>query len=246
VDGLRKEGERMRETFKKRRADKDARYDDGVRKKRMNEEERRQIRLKWSRQKVSLSKHGILELFSNRFGKVEEVELIGRKSNAALVTFQNASSCKPCVEAYLDSDEMRASYVGQRKDEEHISPSEPAIRVDGSWKDRESVEERKLRQAAERESLLRQMETEEEDCDGGGGSSGRSFQATAQNQSSERMPHRAKNVATKSSFPPKFPPQAKDGARKLTAIERLEEMERLILKDLISPSTLRSIQITDC
>eukprot|EP00957_Ditylum_brightwellii_P104318 7946094-Ditylum_brightwellii.AAC.1 len=49
---------------------------------------------------------------------MEDVELLGAKGNAALVTFANASSCLPCVEEYLDSDAMRAMFVGARKKDE--------------------------------------------------------------------------------------------------------------------------------
>jgi len=231
VDGLKKAGKRMRETYGERRADEDARYDRSESRKRKDEVNRRQIHLRWSRQKVSHSKNDIFKLFSDRFGAVEEVELIGSKGNAALITFQSASSCKPCVEAYLQSNEMRATFVGKRKDEENMTSSEPAISLDDGWKDRESVEERKLRQAAERESLLRQMEMEE--------TSGQPFQATGQNQPRERVSHPAKKMAKTSSFPPKFPSQA----LKLTSLERLEEMEVLILKDLLSPIILKKIQI---
>jgi len=234
VDGLKKAGKRMRETYGERRADEDARYDRSESRRRKDEVNRRQIHLRWSRQKVSHSKNDIFKLFSDRFGDVMEVELIGNKGNAALITFQSASSCKPCVEAYLQSNEMRATFVGKRKDEENLTSSEPAISLDDGWKDRESVEERKLRQAAERESLLRQMEMEE--------TSGQPFQATDENQPRERVSHPAKKMAKVSSFPPKFPSQA----TKLTSLERLEEMEVLILKDLLSPISLKKIQIMGC
>merc|ERR1719491_2506114 len=53
VDGLKKAGKRMRETYGERRADEDARYDRSENRKWKEEVNRRQIHLRWSRQKIS-------------------------------------------------------------------------------------------------------------------------------------------------------------------------------------------------
>ena len=34
----------------------------------------------------------------------------------AMVTFRDASSCRPCVDAFRDSKKMRAKFVGSQKD----------------------------------------------------------------------------------------------------------------------------------
>ena len=73
--------------------------------------------------------------------------------------------CTPCVEAYLDSDEMRASYVGPRKEEEERMKIQKEQRTllqqhnrASAQKDHESVDDYKLRHTAEREKILRQLE----------------------------------------------------------------------------------------
>ena len=44
------------------------------------------------------------------------MEFLGKKGNQAMVTFRDASSCRPCVDAFRDSKEMRAKFVGSQKD----------------------------------------------------------------------------------------------------------------------------------
>jgi len=239
VEGLRKAGQKMREAFGERLANKEMMSAKAMRRKQKEELENRQIRLKWSR-KNSYSEHGITKLLSTH-GEVEEVELVGKKGNGALVTFQIASSCKSCVDSYLNSDVMRASFVGKRKDEENDYISEPTIRLD-EGRERESLEGRKLRQAAERERLLREMEDE-------GSNVGVTIPKPSVDLPDDafcrnRMSTPTKTMNKKSVFPPKLPPRTEDDTRKLTALERLEEMERIILEGLICPSLLRKIQIT--
>jgi len=77
--------------------------------------ERRQVRLKWSRKKLSPTVASLEDEMST-FGKVQSVEMVDDKK--ALVTFSHASSVPPCVEHYAESSVLRAHYVGIRRDEE--------------------------------------------------------------------------------------------------------------------------------
>ena len=142
--------------------------------------EDRQVRLKWSRKKLSISpsEDSLAHLLQPLFGPVERVELLGTKGNLALVTFAARESCTPCVKYYQTSDEMRATYVGARKETEarkqqsqaeakkqqKEAPQSPSARATKTsmMNDHESVDAYKLRRAAEREALLRKMELEEE------------------------------------------------------------------------------------
>jgi DnaJ family protein C protein 17 len=150
VRDLQKEGEQLRQQF----ADKEAAKKVAEMTKTIKED--RQIRLKWSRKKLKVSptEHSIEELMQ-QFGSVESVEFLGSKGNAALVTFTDPNSCRPCVHMYAESEEMRASYVGKRKEGE-IDMEEKAMlpkeKLAKDWK---------IQRAAEREKLLREMELEE-------------------------------------------------------------------------------------
>ena len=194
VEELRKQGKEMRETFAGR--EQNAKKNDVPLHQSSEIMEDRQIRLKWSRKrmKISPSEHDIAKIME-KFGAVENVELIGKKANAALVTFLSRSSCTPCVDAYLNSEEMRASYVGSRKeDEERKRAAEEEEdrmnflrRQDSAQKDHESVQEYTLRRAAEREQILREMEQKEDD-------------ATLRSKGKPKA-----TTVDESSFPPDFP-----------------------------------------
>jgi len=207
VDRLRREGERLREEYSNREAEVDL-----ARKQRMAVEratqklhkEDRQVRLKWSRKKVVGGVHTKQSLTSimNDFGEVEEVELLGSKGNAALITFAAESSCKPCVGAYRTSETMRATFVGRRKIDDTLKGGQFAetdnIPLSRS-QNAENLEERNLRQAAERERLMRQMELEE----AGGDAFGSKF--PSQRSAIPDAVHRMGQGDKKSLFPPNFP-----------------------------------------
>lgn len=226
VDRLRREGERLREEYSKREAEVDA-----ERKQRMAveratkklEKEDKQVRLKWSRKKVVGGVHTreSLQYIMHDFGAVEEVEMLGSKGNAALITFRDESSCKPCVDAYKTSDTMRATFVGRRKvdDTRHgsqdVVDDGPTSRIGGV----EKLDERKLRQAAERERLMRKMELEEE-------AEGEASAVYKQSELlSSKQPAREK-LSSSSLFPPSFPyiPENKT----LLPFELLEKYEKEI------------------
>jgi DnaJ family protein C protein 17 len=191
------------------------------------QKEDRQVRLKWSRKKVVGGIHTKQSLTSimKDFGEVEEVELLGSKGNAALVTFAHESSCKPCVDAYRTSETMRATFVGRKKHQESL-PGDLMGEDDDSSLVRsgqhsENPEERKLRQAAERERLMRQMEVEE---NGGDESFQRVYESPK--QSSEGLgTSKARTVQHVSSFPPDFPSSER---KSMLPFELLEKYENLL------------------
>jgi len=183
------------------------------------ERELRQIRLKWSRKKLkqsgasSPSEHSIAKQLS-QFGTVEAVQMIGSKGNVALVTFaQDDDSADLCVQAYAMSEIWRASHLNKMKQQKHEeADNDPGLATATATganitRDRENVDDWKLRQAAERERLMREMEDEDQ------GSSSKPKEATL----------KPTNV-----FPPCFPSTA-DFQAKQTPFKKLELAEQLIL-----------------
>ena len=234
VDRLRREGERLREEYAQRDAEVDI-----ARKQRMAVEratqklhkEDRQVRLKWSRKKVIGGVHTKQSLTSimNDFGDVEEVELLGSKGNSALITFANVSSCKPCVDAYRTSDTMRATFVGRSKIDDTLrggqyeeENDEPSLSKRSS-KDTENIQERNLRQAAERERLMRQMELEE-----AGGSEGDHAVGDKKQSPFQKKDRWAEHNS--STFPPDFPATSEDEG--LSPFDLLEKYEKIILGNI--------------
>ena len=272
MERLRRKGKEMRDTYAAKAAS-----DEAVQRARRKMDaterlERRQVRVKWSRSKVgkSHSEHSLADVLS-KFGVVAEVELLGSKGNAALVTFADETSCRPCVDFYADSDVMRATFVGRRKEEEgrrpigviggmsgdgavhagHGAATSAAYRASQN-RDAESVEERKIRQAAEREQLQRQMELEEEGANGderkseghqtedvtSTTSSGRSSAPNGAMGDSEKP--KSKRWSQSEDFPPPFPLLAEE--KDLSPLERLEQFESKVLGTLLDPETLRRIK----
>lgn len=197
--------------------------------------EDRQVRIKWDRkkQKVSPSEHSIASMLS-KFGVVEQVEMLGSKGNQALVTFAGSSSCRPCVDAYATSDEMRTKFVGKRKDrEEELERKrnfDSTTTRESSVREGESLNDRRLRQAAEREALLRQMA--ENDVTG------------TRNKLPPETSRKAKSdeKAGSALFPQSFPDT--DEFRNLTDIERLEKFEATVLGSLLSFEMLQSMKVS--
>ena len=180
VDKLRREGKRKREEYAERDAAAEVEKDmerelheqqqrrQATKKATKESVEDRQVRLKWDRKKVkpSPSEDSLAKLFSEQFGPVESVELLGKKGNQALVTFDDPSSCKPCVDFYATSTEMRAKYVGKRKEDEEDDEEdddlqqsqqqqhEESNRTRRGGTGGESLEQRRMRQAEERERVV--------------------------------------------------------------------------------------------
>ncbi len=219
IDRLRREGERLREEYSKREAEVNVARQQTVAFERASQKlatENRQIRLKWSRKKVvggSHTKQSLTSIMSD-FGKVEGVELLGSKGNAALITFVDEKSCKPCVDAYRTSETMRATFMGRRKMDgtrhNSVPDEEEAV---GSRPSNEDPKEQNLRRAAERERLMRQIEMEESGVIGD----------TKDRWDSIVQPERT-------SFPPDLPHEP--GDETLTSFQILEKYERIIFDSI--------------
>ena len=241
VDRLRKEGERLRAEYSKREAEMNAARAQRTAAERATKQlqkEDRQIMLKWSRKKVVGGFHTTQSLSSimKDFGEVEEVELLGSKGNAALITFADSSSCKPCVDAYKTSETMRATFVGRRKWKDNFdgnhSSEKDAMRPSSRSHDVENLEERKLRHAAERERLMRQIEIDE--------AGGKVPQHKLEVPRAEPLRgHGGTNlgIQQKQSFPPNFPAISEN--ERLTPFELLEKYEKILFDkmDLLQSST---------
>jgi DnaJ homolog subfamily C member 17 len=275
LNELRKEGKRKREQYtvemdakqmeeelrmeSQRAAERSAK-----RKQQKHQLEERQVRLKWDRKRIlkqhnkifkgqSPSEDSLAQLMS-QFGTVEHVELLSKKGNQALVTFADPTSCKPCVNAYATSKDIRAKFAGQRKEQEGDGKDDDeeedgggGVSTTGMKNSRhhagETLEERKRRQAVEREELLRQMEQDEERED--------QNQEISTNQSADttkprsRKPHettRSKPIITiKSLFPLPFP-ESDEKYKDLSPIQSLELFEDKILKEILSPKDYASMR----
>jgi hypothetical protein len=199
----------------------------------------RQVRLKWSRKRMrtSPSEHSLASTLS-AYGSVERVEMIGSKGNAALVTFADSNSVTPCVNAYKDSEEMRAAYVGKRKEreEEREANLDVAALPDRTERarDGENVEDWKLRQAAARERLSRELEEE----DVGNGASGVDAD---DKRTKARKPSSSKGTSS-NPFPPPFP-STDDYKNLLSPLEKLQHGESLLLKGIVSSERLQRSKV---
>jgi len=246
VDRLRREGERLRAEYAAREADADAsrrRREATERASLRLSTEDRQVRLKWSRRRFpggagNHDKSSIVRVMGV-FGTVEDVEMIGSKGNAALVTFADGSSCGPCVEAYRSSEDMRATFVGRRKVDDVAagggsSSAGVADDVDfppssrGGGRDADG-----LRREAERERLMRRMELEEAgfvaggDDDAVGGDDRAPRGAAAADAGADRW-GRGRQQQRKSNFPPDFPAVTENEG--LSPFQLLEKYEQIILR----------------
>jgi DnaJ family protein C protein 17 len=237
VDQLRRDGQQMREAHAERDAQKEVERE--LKMERQNNKddlEERQVRLKWDRKKLSISpSEDSLASLLSQFGQVEQVELLGSKGNQALVTFSDDSSCRLCVDAYATSKEMRAKFVGRRKEKEEEKEGEVHLPATSSERvsrgaEEETLEERRLRQAAEREALLRRMELEENNG------------AAVGSDKFEIKPARKPEKALLMPFPIPFPDS--EELRDLTPLQKLETFEQTILGVLLSSEQLKSIQVT--
>jgi DnaJ homolog subfamily C member 17 len=222
-DALAREGLKMRERF----AAKDAAAKSHERDQAVIDIQSRQIRLKWSRKKLisdsvsSPSEDSIAKMLSLSCGSVEQVQMLGNKGNAALVTFLNEASCNNAVNLYRTSETWRAVYVNkdkQREDEKLIDLLPPQ----SSHLDQEDVNEWKLRQAIERGSMMEQMEFNE---NGGTGS------------------HKINDdtASTERPFPPPFPIEySSDGSR---ALYNLEKLEDILLQGLVPGEIIHRMKV---
>lgn len=197
----------------------------------------RQVRLKWSRTKLKLSgnaspsEDSLAEMLSQSCGAVQAVQFIGDKGNVALVTFQGESSCKTAVDMYLTSEVWRATYVSKVKLREQELATAASARYSSynppqqqhNHRDIENVHDWKERRAAERESLLRQMELDDN------GHSSSALSSSIQLPSGEFRP-----------FPPSFPSEYDN---LISAIDKLEKAEVDLLQGIFSEGSLLQLKV---
>ena len=242
VDQLKRDGQKLREVYAEQTAQQELERELKEQRKTHKEAlEARQIRLKWDRKKIKISpsEHSIATLLTKKIGNVTQVEILGPKGNQALVTFELATSCRPCVDAYATSKEMRAKFVGKRKQQEEELEDEqqqqqqelPPVSTTSRQQQRETLEDRRLRQGAEREELLRQMEAEEETVEPG-----------HPKRSKPTLDHTSKEYKASRPFPIPMPDTQE--LENLAPIQKLQVLERSILGNLLSPEQLQSIQIS--
>jgi DnaJ family protein C protein 17 len=261
IDKLRQEGQQRREEQATRRVEKEFEKQQQQqqqqeqeqlregRKQRQTILEERQIRLKWDRKKakISPSEDSIATLLS-QFGVVERVEFLGKKGNQALVTFLDASSCRPCVDAYSKSKEMRAKFVGPSKDRDDEDDEEeevvvtPAPEPFSRSRDVETLEEWRIRQAVERERLMREMQDDGNEAT----TTTKTTTSTTTDATTIKVPpptspsKRDRTAASTVPFPLPFPDS--DEFEGLTSFEKLRVMEERILGKLLTSTQLQALQ----
>jgi DnaJ family protein C protein 17 len=252
VEDLRREGDRLREEYANRRDQQELeeealarRQQLEKRKQEQSELEYRQVRLKWSRKKVdvSLSERSLVTMLSEMFGVVERVEMLGKKGNSALITFQSPESCTRCVRHYSESESMRAYYVGERKRQEREREERSEDNGDDDenaetvrlrhGRDAEGVLAYELRRAAERDAIMRQMNEDDEE------------EANGDAKGSNGLGKRRQRAAASGPYPPPLPAAAYDEryAGLQTPLERLERAEEILLKGIVSDEIIQRLKM---
>lgn len=201
----------------------------------------RQIRLKWSRKKLaaahipSPSEDSIAQMLSKSCrGTVEQVQMLGEKGNAALVTFGQEETCDVAVQLYRTSELWRAVHVNPRKQDEdeqkrHDDRSHILDSTNKSnSRDQEDVNEWKERQVREREALLHQMVEEDDDHHHHSGPSKRESPPSA--------------VPLK-GFPLSFPQEYLDD-KFMNPLDTLEQLEDKLLIGIVSDVLLQQMKVT--
>jgi DnaJ homolog subfamily C member 17 len=236
VDELRRKGQTMREDYGDKVAAREEREAAKQRQQAQDALDDRRVRIKWSRKKMkeSPSEHSLAQDLANRFGAVESVDMLGNKGNAALVTFTSPGSVTSCVQAFLTSESMRATYVGRRKDREEEADTKRELEamrettMSTRSRDAEDINDWKIRSAAERERILREMEANESKSD------------SLPNE--PRAPDSASPRRFKSLFPPSFP-KTEEYERLTTPLEKLELAESQILASILSSAAIQDLRI---
>ena len=227
INNLKKENEKWRQNLYEEVSREQNRYETEKRaskKSRTDQSHLHQVRLKWSRKKLGTSflEHDLVQYLKSKFPSVEikNVELLGNKGNAALVTLNNPSDCDTLILGLINCNEMRAIKL----DEQHNNEEMKNVDEKSSFTKSETSEEIMLRRAAEREILLRHMERGDSDA----------------------SPYDSNKTKTFSSaFPPRFPVQTNNNETILEPLQRLQNEEERILKLYLSRHVIQEIQITN-
>lgn len=186
-----------------------------------------QVRLKWSRRSNNaiFSTQEALKLYlAERFGPVSAVEFIGSKGNAALISFVNTSSVNECINSLLQSDDMRAYHVGR-----HTTAADNAISAMHANLDLETLNDRRLRQNAERERLRRHLEEEERNDVPSGINKAYAIPPTSGIRTTTST-----NDWISSVYPPQLPLPSSEEEERMSDLERLERMEQIVLSKYVS------------
>lgn len=232
LNSLSKEGQKLREQYATREAAAEIDREIQRHKNEQQQIQNCQIRLKWSRKKLKMSpsEHSLATLLSPH-GQVVSVEMMGSKGNVALITFTDPSSCQKAVEYYADSDEMRATLVGQPQQQETNRKDETTNYGKGK-ESNDTIEDWKLKREIEREHILRQMEEQEtnDNDDDGRANNIQSKTATTTTVKENALP-----------FPPALPKSFEK--QYLSPLAWLEQMEDSILKNILSPESIQQMKL---
>jgi len=153
------------------------------------------------------------------------VELIGSKGNAALISFVNTSSVNDCINSLLHSDSMRAYHVVR-----NIAAAGKALPAMHVHLDYETLNDRRLRQNAERERLRRHLEEEELNDLPSGINKSYSIPPISNTRTET-----SKNVDLISKiYPPQLPIPSSEAEEHMSDFERLERKEQIVLPKYVS------------
>jgi len=218
LDRIRKDGiERVRAAASKQQQDHADSIEEISKKLRAREEEQAraaaeaaataedvylQIKVKWKRSAESHSEDTLAALFRG-FGSIEEISLLPGKGASAVITFTEPSAAPAAVEAYETSKDLRVAIYGEPKKASvftHVySSANSQFSADSTSSGQahfsnnafmESDIMREVRRTMEREALLRQLQSEEDQ----GGSAradrnGRSHPTTSSANTSYEVPN---------------------------------------------------------
>lgn len=124
----------------------------------------RQIKVKWKAHKQSHSDDSLFQLFKI-YGDIQDVKLYGDKGNAAIITYNDTSSCIIACSSYIDSKEFRVTKLddGDVKKKAKIFTHNYSSEVRGNQMSSqvESTFANDAKRAAERQELLRKLYEEE-------------------------------------------------------------------------------------
>ena len=196
----------------------------------------RQIRLKWSRKKLkagkipSPSEDSIAKMLSTSCdGTVEQVQMLGDKGNAALVTFTHVATCDVAVQLYRTSELWRAVYVNKTKQDEEdrsgVGKFDPTSSI-SKQRDHEDVHEWKERQAREREAFLRQMAEDDDPT-----------------QSIPIPSKQASSSVPSNLFPLPFPEDSDNTGIFNPPLDMLEQLEDKLLMGIVSDVMLQQMKV---
>lgn len=238
LDKLSKDGERLREQYINEQMKKhyeQAKID-------VKEKEKYQIRLKWSRKRMSttiLSENTLSTMLSSLFGNVESVEMIGSKGNAALITFVNVDNCHKAVKYYKKSNEMRATYIN---DELNTTATNTINHHDPDWK---------MNRELERERILRHMEQNDHNDDYHDyeikKEKNKNHHKSSKHDSKHNkndtttIPSTKQQVSSQRPFPPMLPMNTSTNS--MNPLQLLEEQEDILLLNTFSTKILQEMKL---